>query len=603
MILQALNDLHVRLEAADAPDVPRFCEAIESIGFAIQITTEGHLHRTVPIVDLRRTGEKKPIPRSMAVPYRWGGRTSGVKPYFLWDNTGYCLGADGKKDPSKLKKQFDEFKALHFAFEGVIDHPNYRSFCTFLRSWNPNDATGLPYWEELAGANVVFIVGEEMEFLHQLPAVRSAWTQFQINRDIETTSGNECVTGSAEQIPLLHPLVSGVRGANTTGGSLISFNLDAFTSYGKVKSANAPTSINQAFRYTSALSWLLDRDHKQVVYVGDATTVFWTEKPTKVESLFADLLQGYQPDEEGEVSQDQSRTAFLRMFLDILKQGGGADVRKLDDEPGTKFFILGLSPNASRLSVRFWHVATLGQMVNKLKAHYDALRLQSSSDKDREFPAVWQLLDQTAPRKQGKADRDRIPPLLSGQLLSAVLAGTPYPVGLINAVLNRVRVVEKDSNSGKSLQRVTYLRAAIIKAFLIRNHELDIPMSLDTTRTEPAYLLGRLFAVLEKTQEDALGRDLNSTIRDRFYSAASATPGTVFPRLLRTYQHHLSKAASEKGHGYKVNREKLVQEIHDKLVDMPKHLILEGQGLFAIGYYHQRQDLYPKKGDAEDNQE
>lgn len=188
-------------------------------------------------------------------------------------------------------------------------------------------------------------------------------------------------------------------------------------------------------------------------------------------------------------------------------------------------------------------------------------------------------------------------------MLSAVLAGTPYPVGLINAVLNRVRVVEKDSNSGKSLQRVTYLRAAIIKAFLIRNHELDIPMSLDTTRTEPAYLLGRLFAVLEKTQEDALGRGLNSTIRDRFYSAASATPGTVFPRLLRTYQHHLSKAASEKGHGYKVNREKLVQEIHDKLVDMPKHLILEGQGLFAIGYYHQRQDLYPKKGDAEDNQE
>jgi len=225
----------------------------------------------------------------------------------------------------------------------------------------------------------------------------------------------------------------------------------------------------------------------------------------------------------------------------------------------------------------------LGQMVDKLKVHYDALSLKRSSDKDPEFPAVWQILRQT-----GRESKD-IPPLLSGPLMRSILTGSRYPQGLFSAVLNRIRADHE----------ITFLRAAIFKAFLIRNHQLDIPMSLDTTRTEPAYLLGRLFAALEFTQQDALGRDINSTIRDRFYSAASATPGTVFPRLLRTYQHHLTKATSENGQGYKVNRERLVQQIMAGLNDMPGHLQLEGQGLFAIGYYHQRQDFFTKKDKPE----
>jgi CRISPR-associated protein Csd1 len=277
--------------------------------------------------------------------------------------------------------------------------------------------------------------------------------------------------------------------------------------------------------------------------------------------------------------------------MEILRQGGGSEVGKLGDDPQTKFFVLGLSPNAARLSVRFWHVATLGQMVDKLKAHYDALRLRGSFERDPEFPAAWQLLDQTAPRRAGKTDRDKIPPILAGPLLRSILTGSRYPQGLFSAVLNRIRADHE----------VSYLRACIFKAFLTRNHQQDIPMSLDTNRTESAYLLGRLFAALEKTQEDALP-GINASIRDRFYSAASATPGSVFPRLLRTYQHHLSKATSEGGQGYKVNRERLVQEIMGKLQGMPAHLALEGQGLFAIGYYHQRQDFFTKKDKPESPQ-
>jgi CRISPR-associated protein Csd1 len=244
--------------------------------------------------------------------------------------------------------------------------------------------------------------------------------------------------------------------------------------------------------------------------------------------------------------------------------------------------VLGLSPNQARISVRFWHADTLGSLVNHLRDHYDALRIvRPPGPQNPEFPAAWQLLRQT-----GRESKD-ISPLLAGPFLRAVLTGAPYPPTLASAVIARIRA-DRD---------LSYLRAAILKAFLNRNHDQKIPMSLDPNRPEPAYRLGRLFAALEKTQEDALP-GINATIRDRFYSAASATPSTVFPRLLRTYQHHLTKAAGERGIGLKVNRERLVQEICAGLADMPAHLGLEGQSLFALGYYNQRQAFFTKADDT-----
>ena len=255
----------------------------------------------------------------------------------------------------------------------------------------------------------------------------------------------------------------------------------------------------------------------------------------------------------------------------------------------TPFYILGLSPNASRLSVRFWHTSTLGDLAANLQKHHRDLAIvrqwdeTNSKNPEPKIPGIYALLRQTA------RDADGIPPLLGGALIRSILLGTNYPDALFQKVMSRLRVAEKDQN-GNPLDRVSYLRAAIIKAYLNRNHQLHLPMSLDTTRTDPAYLLGRLFAVLEKTQQDALP-EINATIRDRFYSAASATPGAVFPRILRTYQHHLGKLEG----GFKVNRERLVQEIVDAIRDFPAHLHLQQQGQFAIGYYHQRKDLFSKK--------
>ncbi len=257
--------------------------------------------------------------------------------------------------------------------------------------------------------------------------------------------------------------------------------------------------------------------------LGDTTIAFWTGEPTTTESWLGALFSGNSPEE----AQDGATLQQIEIMLQALRAGGG----ELNDDPATPIYLLGLAPNAARLSVRFWHTDTLGHLFDRLKEHFEALRIipqfeAGSKRPDPEFPPAWRLLRETA-----RESKD-IPPLLAGALMRAILNGTPYPDSLAGAVIRRIRAD----------RTINYCRAAILKAWLTRLNRTQggIPVSLDTERTDPAYRLGRLFAVLEKTQEDAQP-GINATIRERFYSAASATPSMVFPRLLRTYQHHLAK--------------------------------------------------------------
>lgn len=592
MILQALNDLYERLADDASYELPRPGYSTQKVSFCVVIKPDGTL---VDIQDARisrtettKAGKEKTtqFSRPVLVPGQAKPPGQGLNPCLLWDNSGYMLGyKTDDKNPARTAEACDEFRKKHVALEKELNVPDFSAVCRFLESWSPEKA--LEYKTKLddfaATGFGVFQIQGATNYVHQMPEIKEWWAKQQETKTPDLIA--QClVTGDVLPIAQTHqPVIKGVNGAQPGGALLISFNMTAVDSYGhdKQQGYNSPVSQTAVFNYANALNTMLGgpQSRRHRVIIGDATTVFWTEKPTAAESLFADFLQGNEiADQAGEAAQDQALATRLRLFLEILRQGGGAELTKLGDDPQTKFFILGLSPNASRLSVRFWHLASLGQMVDKLKAHFDALSLKRSSDKEPEFPAVWQILRQT-----GRESKD-IPPLLSGPLMRSILTGSRYPQGLFNAVLNRIRADHE----------ITFLRAAIFKAFLIRNHQLDIPMSLDTTRIEPAYLLGRLFAALEKTQEDALP-GINATIRDRFYSAASATPGTVFPRLLRTYQHHLNKLDG----GYKVNRERAVQQIMSGLNDMPGHLALEGQGLFAIGYYHQRQDFFAKKDKPE----
>jgi CRISPR-associated protein Csd1 len=356
---------------------------------------------------------------------------------------------------------------------------------------------------------------------------------------------------------------------------LVSFNKDktAFSSFEKLQNLNAPVSKRAAFQYATALNHLLRAGSRQRLVIGDSTTVFWSEEASPAEDLFAYLLD---PAQSASESANSELDDHLRVLLSQIAQG--AKPSELG-EPNARFYILGLAPNAARLAVRFWHVATLGELLENIGDHFANLQIPRGP-RDPEFPAIWQLLRETA-----RETKD-VSPLLGGALTRAVLTRAPYPRALPLAVLNRIRAD----------RRINATRAAILKAFLIRNHHHLIAMSLDPEKPNSAYRLGRLFAALEKTQEDALP-GINATIRERFYSSASATPGSVFPRILRTYQHHLAKLEG----GRKVNRERLVQAILNPLQDFPRHLNLEGQSQFALGYYHQRQDFFTTKPKTDDS--
>jgi CRISPR-associated protein Csd1 len=373
------------------------------------------------------------------------------------------------------------------------------------------------------------------------------------------------VSGELAPIARLHPAIKGVMGAQSSGAAIVSFNLDAFCSYDKSQNFNAPISESRAGTYTKALNHLLSSSVNKV-QIGDATTVFWTERESPVEGFFGMII-----DPRDTAADDKE----LSVFLEAVREGKFP--RGIDGD--VRFYILGLSPNASRLSVRFWHVSTVKDISEKLGQHFRDLSMVRSFDSDPEYPGMWRLLRETSNQKS----KDGPPPLLGGAVMQAILNGTLYPQQLLSAIIGRIRAE----------QNINYMRAATLKAVLTRkkrllNQGMEISMALDKENKNIAYLLGRLFAVLERTQQDALGKNINATIRDRFYGSASATPKVVFPQLLRLVQHHIGKAE------YGNFRDKQIEEIVCEIREFPAHLGLDEQGLFAIGYYHQRQDFFKK---------
>jgi len=581
MILQALHALYGRLKDDPAYAIAPEGYSLQKISFKVVLKPDGALFE---MQDARQDGKS----RQLKVLGYTKSSGSGLNPCFLWDNTGYMLGykPDDPK-PARTKETFEAFREKHLALEKEIGSSAYSCVCSFLKAWNPERTSEFPALKDLATGFGVFQILGETRFVHEDPAV-DAWWRKENSGASESPSGQCLVTGQTLQIAQLHPMLKGVGAKAQT--SLVSFNDKAYESYGKEDGFNAPVGEDAAREYTSALNAMLDgpmrRKHR--FELGDATVVFWTDKPSKIEDVFA-AFSSYGSTATLEDVQDETLLQKLDVFLAALRQG----VEKygdLGDLNGTKFHLLALSPNSARLSVRFFLQGTLRELVEKLRLHNADCSIvkqfgEGSKHPDPDFPPSWMLLSQTA------RDRKEIPPLLEGPLLRAMLTGCDYPEGLFQAVMRRIGVdVER---------RVTYLRACIVRGYLNRNLKKEVSMSLNKERKEPAYRLGRLFAVLEKTQEDALG-SVGSSVKDRFYGSASATPAVVFPRILRNYQHHLGKLAHP---GAKVNIEKLTQEILAPLESFPAHLGLAEQGLFALGYYHQRQDLFTSKQDSKNANE
>lgn len=570
-VLAALARAYERL-----PDAPPLGYAPVRIGALVSLRPDGSV---ASITDLRDTiGRKRQAPE-MLVPQP-AKRTVAIAPNFLWDKTAYALGLTGGEG-KRTAQEHDAFKARHAEWlEGTKDE-GLRAFHAFLDRWDSGTAMSQGWSDDLLDVNVAFALESERLAgvrLHDRAAARAVWAA-------AAAAGGEgalcLVTGRTAPAARLHPSIKGVWGAQSSGASLVSFNLDAFTSYGHSQGDNAPVSEDSAFAYGTALNRFLATDSGHRIQVGDASTVFWADASGAVareaETLFGGLVGG------APATDDVEQIKKIEDKLEAIREG--RPLREVSPElvEGVRFHVLGLAPNAARLSVRFHFDDSFGALTKNYQRFIQDVAIEPAP---RQPIALWRLLSELA--VQGK--RENVPPGLAGDWMRAIVTGRRYPQSLLAAALMRVR----------SDQSVNALRAGILRAMLKRNENEEVPVARDIENEHDAYQLGRLFAVLEAAQYAALGR-VNASIADRYYASASSTPARVFAPLLRGLRVHISDARKRGQGGWIEGR---VAEIVARLPpDLPTSLRAVDQGRFAIGYYHEKshrlgKDAVPAEGAA-----
>lgn len=580
-ILAALAKAYERL-----PDAPPFGFSMQNIGVIVGLREDGSLASVTPWFD----GEgKKRKARPMLVPQPVK-RTAGIAPNFLWDKSSYALGVTAGEG-KRTAEEHAAFKERHEKELAGTDDPGLKALLLFLRQWTP-DQFATPLWsDDLKDQNVVFALESERlqnRWLHDRPAAKELWARVsgggEDNRQI-------ClVTGRAGPVARLHPSIKGVWGGQTAGASIVSFNLDAFTSYGHEQGDNAPISEAAAFAYTTTLNtFLADRKHR--LQIGDASTVFWADSKDAEAVLLAEAAF---PAFFDPAKEDAGTTADVRILLERLRKGdqnlGEELALKAGElshrvEKGVTFHVLGLAPNAARISIRFYYENDFRELAKNYRKFIEDMRVEPPWREP--YAPLWRYLIETA--VLGK--RENVPPNLAGEWMRTILNGTDYPLTLLSAVLSRIRA------DGA----INALRASILKAVLVRNYERKVPVALDPTMKESkGYLLGRLFAVYEEIQRAALGNNVNATIKDKYYGSASATPRKVFGFLESGSANHLAKVR-KLNYGRAVNLQKLQEEIMDLMQpgDSPYPAFLPDneQAFFGLGYHHQHSDFFKSRKD------
>lgn len=573
MILQALTRYYEDLLSRGEIAAPGWAPA--KISLALYINENGELTQIVPTMVEGTKGKKTVMqPQLMVLPAAVK-RTVSIASNFLWDNSAYLLGIDQKGKPERSRECFAAAAKLHHAVLDSVDSPNARAILAFFDTWEPERAAEHPalirqFDDVTAGGNLVFRVdGRKVE---KDTAICEAWHRYRDGG--ESGVKMQClVTGKEDEIAAVHPSVKGVRDAQSSGAALVSFNAPAFCSYGREQNYNAPVGKYAAFAYTAALNHLLaDSDHVQ--HIGDTTVVCWAEGADDAyPGFFSAVIGG---GTYGGLSDNDLRAALKRL-------ANGLPCDDLGVDPNRPFYILGLAPNAARLSVRFFLRDSFGKLMENVNAHY--ARLEIAGAKYLILP-LWALLNATVrdPKKQVPS------PVVSGATVRAVFSGTPYPVSLMEAVLLRIRA-ERD---------ITWGKAAIIKAYYLKNPHEDCPkevltVSLNEASTNPAYTLGRLFSVYETVQQ-AANPGINATIKDKYFNSAAAMPASIFPVLNNLCQKHLRKLDARQ----RVYYDKQIMKLKGVLNEnYPARMTLAQQGSFDLGYYHQTQKRYTKKEEKE----
>ena len=592
-ILTALATLYDRM--AEAGEAPMAGYSVEKIGGEVVLDLDGHvveINSTIASQGNRLVRKLLHVPAAVK-------RASNIKSNLLWDKTAYALGVIPLESDSgdvvpgqgkRTQREHQEFVALHKKrLEGTTDD-GLVSVRNFLDNWQPDEFDKRGFPSAVLGENVVFRLDGDTEpggrwrYVHQRPAAQEL-----LKKEAGQKEKLCLVTGKYAPASRLHPQIKGVAGAQSSGASLVSFNEKAYESHGMSQGDNAPVSESAAFAYGTALNVLLAKDFGRSVRIGESTAVFWAETPGRKDAFsIEDMISKTLNPPEG----DDDALNTLRSALQNVASGRSAEMPEFD--PLTRIYILGLAPNAARLSVRFWYPGHFRDFAQNVTRFWEDLSFDPSPWKSP--PAAWSLLYELAPKRvtknispllgseqaeslAAKADTKNIPPLLGGELMRAILTGSRYPGTLLSSVIARIRA-DGVINGG---------RAAICKAFISRNASKEkLPMSLDRENLNPAYRLGRLFAVLERIQQLALS-SLNATIRDRYFASASATPARVFPVLVRNSTHHLAllRKGDKVGLASWLDRE--LGTIWSGIgADLPRSFNLEDQGRFVAGYYHQR---------------
>lgn len=589
MILQALTEYYETILKlpTNKQSPPRFGWSQTNVRFAVSIDLSGALKEIILLAnDANKKGRPTTVPMQL--------KRSGTKPppYFLCDTSAYVLGIDKGEITTRSKTYFALFSSYNKSILSHINCPEAHAVTKFLDNWdvesaldNPIIQDALPY--DLGKGNLTFYIADSGTWVLDNTIIQDSWNEYYQKSRSQGNLGICLVTGKDAPIARIHNSVKGIYASSLSPNGWTLVGIDkgspAFSSYGKEQGYNAPTSEYAAFAYTTALNHLLaDREH--VCRVGDATVVCWAREG---QDAYTSLFNTFAFDAPSAYSFSD-----IQGMVKSLCDGNPVNYDSEQLDPNMDFYILGLSPNAARLSVRFFLRNTFGNFLRNIQAHQDRLEIvRPTYDKFEALP-VWKLLSETV----NQNSRDKSPaPDLAGEVLRAILNNTLYPATLLFGVTLRIRA-EREITRG---------RAAIIKAYYkqladkTKHENPDIPeevlrVSLNENSSNIPYNLGRLFSVLEAIQA-AANPGINATVKDKYFNSAAATPAVIFPTLVNLAQKHLRKLKGSNA-GLVTFYDKQLTELSSHIGESyPTRMSLPQQGSFQLGYYHQTQARYQKK--------
>jgi len=579
MILQALYDYYQRKSSDPESGIAPEGFEWKEIPFVIVIDRDGKFIKLDDTRDENNTkGKALRVPR----PDERTGSKSYETVYFLWDHLGYVLNeskTDNKKDVEMAENQHNSWLGLIGQLSNMF--PNREDILAIKKFYENNQIVSVKSDEQwknckaIAGCNFTFRLVYENETVCEKISLYEDYVR-KIRKDGENDPKRIClVTGDYDVVALKHYTIN----LGKDKPKLVSFQKNSgYDSFGNEQGLNAPVSKKAEFAYTTALNHMLRKNSKNKVILGNLTIVFWSSQENELDETLSSLF-GLSND------PDRGIGAIQQLYKSVYT---GTCVANVEND----FFVLGISANKTRLTTKFWHQHKVNDVADRLKQYFEDISLEGEKTR----PLISMLRSIAL-----KQEVDKLPPNLIDGMVVSIFNGGVFPRTLLNQTINRIRAEQSLDNDEKETYKkyhIDAMRVSLLKAYLNRkqriynNEEKEITVALDTTNTNEGYLLGRLFAVLEKLQERAQS-NINATIKDRYYGAASSTPITVFPQLLKLKVHHLAKIDNQ---GDKVFYEKKIGEIIELLPpSMPSHMNLEDQAKFAIGYYHQRQDFFNNK--------